>query len=95
MNKFAAVDLYAPRQIRQTRRASSVVRRPQNLLRTAPDVRRATRREPTEEHRKTRQLASRLTEVRTLANFVRSSDLTQAIPLTTGTFNLIVKDRNR
>jgi hypothetical protein len=41
----------------------------------------------------TRQLASRLTEVRTRANFVRSSDLTQAIPLTTGTFNLIVKDR--
>jgi hypothetical protein len=28
-----------------------------------------------------------------LANFVRSSSLTQAFPLTTGTFNLIVKDR--
>ena len=93
MNKFAAVNLYAPRQILETRRPSSVVRRSQNHLRTALDLRRATFFEPTEEHRKTRQLASRLTEVRTLANFVRSSDLTQAFPLTTGTFNLIVKDR--
>jgi len=46
MNKFATVDLYAPQQTHQTRRFSSVVRRPQNQLRTAPDVRPATRSWP-------------------------------------------------
>jgi hypothetical protein len=63
-------------------------------MRTPLDVRRATFFKPTEEHRKTRQLAS-VDGGLPLANFVRSSDLTQAFPLTTGTFNQVVKDRNR
>jgi len=43
MNKFATVDLRAPRQTQETRRRSSVVGRPQNHLRTARDVRLRTR----------------------------------------------------
>jgi hypothetical protein len=94
MNKFALGSLCSPADLTKpvVGRSSLAVRK----TASANDVRRTTN-DALQNHRgaqKSQELASRPTEVGALANFVRSPGFKpEPFPLTTGTFNLIVKDR--